>query len=52
MKNQVLLLVLIPVNQKNDDTIRSKSDGGSAYAKGWDAVFAPKTPPSNNPNVN
>ena len=50
MEKKLVLIVLMPVsnNQKqSDDTIRSKSNAGDAYAKGWDAVFAPKNPTIN-----
>lgn len=43
---KVLLLILMPASQtsngKTDDTIRSKSNAGNAYATGWDACFGKK----------
>ena len=44
MKKALLLIILTPAQSsvKTDDTIRSKSNAGSAYAAGWDAVFGKK----------
>lgn len=51
MEKKLVLIILTPVqsNQKqSDDTIRSKSNAGDAYAKGWETTFGPKTPSSVN----